>query len=61
MWCCVHPKLASVYHTDADGGPIEIKQISEYEAIRRVAFALAKTEYGDFEAPVPARTHEADE
>jgi hypothetical protein len=37
----VHPKLASIEHTGADGGPIEVKT-PETELARRALFLLAK-------------------
>lgn len=37
----MHPRLAAIEHTGANGGPIETKDVSPTEAGRRVAFLLA--------------------
>lgn len=37
----VHPKLATIQHTGANGGPIEVKT-TETELARRALFLLAK-------------------
>lgn len=36
----VHPKLAAIEHTGADGGPIETKDVTESDLAREVAFLL---------------------
>lgn len=41
----IHPRLAAVEHTGANGGPIETKDVSEIsdlEGARRIAFVMAE-------------------
>jgi hypothetical protein len=38
----VHPKLAAIEHTGADGGPIQTEELGDTDRARRIAFLLQK-------------------
>lgn len=38
----VHPKLAAIEHTGADGGPIVTQELGDTDRARRIAFLLQK-------------------